>query len=180
MGECKSRRHSSYLNEPDRSPMTEKKDPVTSAPGAHYSPSPGESKEIPPRSSTLPNGLDETTTTKQNRTNVSTSSLRESSQVKRISMMILPAFIENGVRQLKVNIMLDPCSTGTYITEGAAEELHLQGDVQNLTISGTAGTEVKMDSRRVKFTVTSTNQRFSSTVEANVLDDITGSTPAIQ
>ena len=86
--------------------------------------------------------------------------------------MILPAFIENGFRQLKVNIMLDPCSTGTYITQGAAEELHLQGDVQNLTISGTAWTEVKMDSRRAKFTVTSTNQHFSSTVEASVLEPV--------
>ena len=160
--------------------MTDKQDPITGAPGAHSTPNPGESKEIPPKGFRLPNGSDETTTTKQNRTNANISSSRESSQVERISLMILPAFIENGVRQLKVNIMLDPCSTGTYITLGAAEELHLQGDVQNLTISGTAGTEVKMDSRRVKFTVTSTNQRFSSTVEANVLDDITGSTPAIQ
>ena len=48
--------------------------------------------------------------------------------------MILPAFIENESRRLKVNVMLDPCSTGTYVTEGAAEELRLQGDMQNLTI----------------------------------------------
>ena len=76
--------------------------------------------------------------------------------------------------------MLDSCSTGTYVTEGAAEELCLQGDMQNLTISRTAGTEVRTDSRRVMFTVTSTNRQFSSTVEANVLDNITGNTPAIQ
>ena len=72
--------------------------------------------------------------------------------------MILPAFIENGSRQLKVNAMLYLCSTGTYVTEGAAEELCLQGDMQNLTISRTAGTGVKTDSRRVMFTVTSTNR----------------------
>ena len=116
--------------------------------------------------------------TPRNSTNISSSS--GPSQVERISLMILPAFIENESRRLKVNVMLDPCSTGTYVTEGAAEELRLQGDMQNLTISGTAGTEVKTDSRRVKFTVTSTNRRFSSTVEANVLDDITGSTPAFK
>ena len=35
VGECKSTRHSSYLHEPDRSSMTDKRDPITGAPGAH-------------------------------------------------------------------------------------------------------------------------------------------------
>ena len=53
--------------------------------------------------------------------------------------MILPAFVENVANKLKVNVMLHPCSAGSYITECVAEELHLNGDEQELTISGTGG-----------------------------------------
>ena len=96
--------------------------------------------------------------------------------------MILPAVIGNGPKKLKVNVMLDPCSTGSYITESAAEELQLKGERQNLTISGTGSTEVKKQSRRVHCSVGSINGLFSllSPVEANVLDNITGNTPATE
>ena len=56
--------------------------------------------------------------------------------------MVLPAVIKNGERELKVNVMLDPCSTGSYVTE-AAEELQLNGETYDLTISGTGGSQVK-------------------------------------
>jgi len=39
--------------------------------------------------------------------------------------MILPALITNGDKELTVNVMLDPCSTSSYISEDAAEELGL-------------------------------------------------------
>ena len=106
-----------------------------------------------------------------------TSSLHDTSSVEHVPLTVARAFMENGTRRIRVNVMLDPCSPGSYISERAAEELHLKGEIQNLTISGTAGLEVKADSRRVKFTVTSV---FSSNVEANVLNDITGNIPTIQ
>jgi hypothetical protein len=37
-----------------------------------------------------------------------------------ISLMVLPAVIKNDKKELKVNVMLDPCSTGSYVTEAAA------------------------------------------------------------
>ena len=101
-------------------------------------------------------------------------------QVENISLMVLPAEITNGSKKLRVNVMLDPCSTGSYINESAAEELQLEGHVQNLTISGTAGTEVKKLSRRVELSVGDVNGRFQVKLEANVLNDITGNTPAIK
>ena len=94
--------------------------------------------------------------------------------------MVLPAIIGNGVKKLKVNVMLDPCSTGSYITECAAEELQLKGERQTLTISGTGGTEIEKQSKRVHCLVSSTDGLFSAPVEANVLDNITGNTPAIE
>ena len=52
-----------------------------------------------------------------------------------ISLMVLPAIIKNGERELKVNVMLDPCSTGSYVTEAAAEEQQLNGEMYDLTVS---------------------------------------------
>ena len=51
----------------------------------------------------------------------------------------LPALLCNSKKKLKVNAMLDPCSTGSYVTENAAEELVL-------TISGTGSSEVRKNS----------------------------------
>ena len=49
--------------------------------------------------------------------------------------MVIPALVSNGNRELKVNVMLDPCSTSSYVSEEAAEELGLHGQNVNLTIA---------------------------------------------
>ena len=58
--------------------------------------------------------------------------------------MVLPALINNGHKSLKVNVMLDPCSTGWYISESAAGELELQGQSLDLPIAGAGGNEIKV------------------------------------
>ena len=100
-------------------------------------------------------------------------------RVDNVSLMVIPAYITNGKKKLRVNVMLDPCSTGTYVTESASQELNLRGKVQSLTISGTGGTKVKTESRRVELSVTSIDEMFSTKIQANVLENITGETPAI-
>lgn len=92
--------------------------------------------------------------------------------------MVLPAVIKNEERELKVNVMLDPCSTGSYVTEAAAEELQLNGETYDLTISGTGGTQVKKQFKQVSLVVKSLNKNFSECLCANVLNNITGDTPA--
>ena len=71
-----------------------------------------------------------------------------------LAMLILSAMISNRNKELRVNVMPDPCSASSYISEDAAEELELQGQELNLTITGTGGTEVETQSRRVELTVT--------------------------
>ena len=102
------------------------------------------------------------------------------SHAEHVSLMILPALISNGNKGLRVNVMLDPCSTSSYISEEAAEELELHGQDLNLTIAGTGGAEVKTRSRRVELTVTNLDGTFSSPFQAHVLDNIAGDTPAIR
>ena len=102
------------------------------------------------------------------------------SHVEHVSLMILPAMITNGNEELRVNVMLDPCSTSSYVSKDAAKELDLKGQELNLTIAGTGGTEVKTQSRRVELTVTNLRCRFSSPLQAHVLCNIAGDTPAIR
>ena len=97
-----------------------------------------------------------------------------------ISLMVISAIISNGRSRLKINAMLDPCSNGTYVTKSTAQQLNLQGQRQSLTISGTGGSEIRKQSARVKLTVSNLDGRLSSKVQANVLDNITGDTPAIR
>lgn len=94
--------------------------------------------------------------------------------------MILPALISNEKKGLRVNVTLDPCSTSSYISEEAAEELELRGQELNLTIAGTGEVEVKTRSRGVELTVTNLDGTFSSLLQAHVLDNIAGDTPAIR
>jgi len=63
--------------------------------------------------------------------------------VEHVSLMILPALISNGNKELRVNVMLDPCSTSSYVSEDASEELELHGQELNLTIAGTGRAEVR-------------------------------------
>ncbi|XP_028404112.1 uncharacterized protein LOC114526792 [Dendronephthya gigantea] len=92
-------------------------------------------------------------------------------RVEQISLMVLPATVEIGIKKIKINVMLDPCSTGSYVTESLAGELHLKGEKQDLSISGTGGMEIKRQSKHVKCVITSVNGTFSSPVEANVLSN---------
>jgi hypothetical protein len=101
-----------------------------------------------------------------------------SQRTDRVALMVLPAVIRNGEKKLKVNVMLDPCSTGTYITEVSAEELQLRGEMQDLTISGTGGIQIEKQSKQVTLEVSSLDGNFSDQLSAHVLDNITGDTPA--
>lgn len=49
------------------------------------------------------------------------------SHTDHVSLMILLALISKGKKELKVNVMLDLCSTSFYVSEEAAKELELQG-----------------------------------------------------
>ena len=49
--------------------------------------------------------------------------------------MLLLAFKMNGRKKLEVNAMLDPCSTGSCVSESAAQKLNL-GYVYTLRLIG--------------------------------------------
>ena len=54
------------------------------------------------------------------------------SHAEHVSLMIHPALISKAIKRLNGNVMLDSCSTSSYISEEAAEELELHGQELNL------------------------------------------------
>lgn len=87
--------------------------------------------------------------------------------------------VSNNDKELRVNVMLDLCSTNSYISDDAAKELELNGQALNLTIAGTRGAEIRTCSCSMELTVANIDRMFSSPLEAHVLDNIAGDTPAI-
>ncbi len=172
---CQSSNHSSYLHEdppfgraekpnptmkPDTPPFTPRQPPCPEARESHTE---------QPRNVNDPS-IDSRT---QQRTH-------KTSNIDNVSLMVLPALISNGKKDLKVKVMLDPCSTSSYITEAAASELELKGQPLSLTIAGTGGTEIQKQSRRVDLSVINLDGIFTAPLQAHVLDDIANDTPAIQ
>lgn len=99
------------------------------------------------------------------------------SHTEHVSLMVLPALVSNGQMSLKVKL-LDPCSTGWYVSEAAEEELALHGQLQTLGIAGTWGAEVTKRSCRVELTDLPALRQTN--LEANVLNNITSDMPAVQ
>ena len=132
-----------------------------------------QSREAPHNDKTRDDNLPLTNFQPQERTHNTT-------KVENVSLMVIPALVNNGKRELKVNVMLDPCSTSSYVSEEVAEELGLHGQNVNLTIAGTGGIEIQKRSRRVELNVTSLDKSFTTPVQAHVLYNIANDTPAIQ
>ena len=97
---CNSDEHSRYLHEDGHQPHNETNQPK---PGQH----PGN------------NQRDETSNQNQTTAETRTHTTRQADYV---SLMVLPAVISNGTKTLKVNVMLDNCSTGSYVSDAAAED----------------------------------------------------------
>ena len=173
VGSCPSREHSSYLHlaNPKKRDSGEQLPPNTPT---YVSPGQSAQNKDPPPSTTTENRtLPPTNQQLQERTHATT-------KVENVSLMVIPALIGNGRREIKVNVMLDPCSTSSYVSEDAAHELGLHGQTLNLTIAGTGGIEIQKRSRHVELNVTSLDRSFTAPVQAHVLDNIAGDTPAIQ
>ena len=174
---CESNRHSSYLHERDQTQSSEHRQTSQLRPEA----SPfsqqqhGRTEQLAASYPSVGNDHGPVPESTQPRVKTHTTS-----HVEHVSLMVLPALISNGKKALKANVMLDPCSTGSHVTEAAAEELALRGRPQTLRIAGTGGAEVTRRSRRVEFTVLSSESDFASNLEANVLDNITSDKPAVE
>ena len=176
---CESNRHSSYLHEREQTQSPEHRQTSQLRPEAspfiQSQQQHGRTEQLAALYPSVGNDHGPVPESTQPRVKTHTTS-----HVEHISLMALPALISDGKKALKVNVMLDPCSTGSYVTEAAAEELALRGQPQTLRIAGTGGAEVTKRCRRVEFPVLSSESDFASNLEANVLNNIISDTPAVE
>ena len=145
VGECKITRHSCYLHEA----APRQSDGHNPSPPQHADQQADgnrrETNNVHNQSSRVGNQL-RSDAPAFNQQRASNESSRErghkTGTVDSVSLMILPAFISSGSKEQRVNVMLDPCSTSSYVSESAAEELGIRGQPLTLTISRTGGTEI--------------------------------------
>ena len=52
-----------------------------------------------------------------------------------VALRIIPVYLKNGKKRLKVNALLDDASTKTYLNTDVAAELGLQGQVKKINVS---------------------------------------------
>jgi hypothetical protein len=64
----------------------------------------------------------------------SRNTVTEPNDKKLISMRTVPVIVKKGNRRIKVNALLEDCSTTTYINANVAVELGLQGKIDTTTV----------------------------------------------
>ena len=127
---CLSTNHSSYLHESTSHHLTDR-----SQGQLHVGASPFRPEEQPNPEPRTPQATGASTSDPAPVNLNPREQTHNTSHVEHVSLMILPALISNGKKELRVNVMLDPCSTSSYVSEDAAEELELHGQELNLTIA---------------------------------------------
>ena len=116
-------------------------------------------------------------TGKQHNTALSTSA-NNTTKPKVIVFQTVPVFVETGLKRLKLNALLDPCSDSSYISQEAADELGVTGTPWTFELTTVKGTEeVQMKRAPVRISSVENSQ---SKMEFNVFvtKDLIGSSDA--
>ena len=90
----------------------------------------------------------------------------------------VPVYVETGLKRLKLNALLDPCSDSSYISQEAADELGVTGTPWTFELTTVKGAEeVKM--KKAPVTIASVDN-YQTKMEINVFvtEDLVGSTDA--
>ena len=77
------------------------------------------------------------------------------SNAKVTYLQVLPIYVSNGTRSVKVNALLDGGSDSTLVTEVLADKLKVTGEDQPLTLSNTVYTFTRTISKLVNFQISS-------------------------
>ena len=77
------------------------------------------------------------------------------SNTKVTYLQVLPIYVSNGIRSVKVNALLDSGSDSTLVTKVLADKLKLTGEDQPLTLSNAVCTSTRRMSKLVNFQISS-------------------------
>ena len=94
-------------------------------------------------------------------------------------MRTIPVLIEHASRKLQVNVLLDDCSTKTYINANIAAELGLEGKCELINVGVLNGGCEQFETQPVNFLLRSLDGSLSKDVTAYTAKDVTGNLQAI-
>ena len=90
----------------------------------------------------------------------------------------VPVFVETGVKRLRLNALLDPCSDSSYISRKAGEELGVSGTPWTFELTTVKGAEeVQMKKAPVRISSVENNQ-IKMDLNVFVTEDLIGSSDA--
>ena len=88
-------------------------------------------------------------------------------QPRFVALRIVPVFLKNGPRRIKVNALLDEASTKTYLNADVAAELELQGEPQKVTVNVLKGHTETFETTPVEFVLVMLSDNGGNFVGAN-------------
>jgi hypothetical protein len=100
------------------------------------------------------------------------------SHVSRLALRTVPVIISSNGRSIKLNALIDDCSTASYISENAANALELGGVSRMSQVSVVGGNVLTFKSKQVEFTVENVERKFASTVRASTTSHVVSHTTA--
>ena len=90
-----------------------------------------------------------------------------------IALRIIPVFLKNGNRKIKVNALLDDASTKTYINSDVVAELGLQEQLQKVNVSVLNGHIETFKTSPVKCTIKSLDRQSRLKITAFTMERVT-------
>jgi len=90
------------------------------------------------------------------------------------ALRIIPVYLKNGNKKLKVNALLDDASTKTYLNTDVAAELDFQGEVQKINVSVFNGQVETFETLPVECVIESLDGKVQSKVNAFTTGRVTG------
>ena len=103
----------------------------------------------------------------------------QSAQPRFVALRIVPVFLKNGNRRIKVNALLDEASTKTYLNADVAAELGLQGHPQSVTVNVLNGQTETFETTPVEVELESLDGNVKTTISAFTAERVTGNMKVI-
>ena len=110
---------------------------------------------------------------------ISQTMMGRTTSLPQTAMRTIPVILKSGERSLKINALLDDCSTRTYINADVAAELGLEGKTEILDVGVLNGGKERFETQPVTMMLTSVNNNLQKEITAYTATNVTGNLRAI-
>ena len=108
------------------------------------------------------------------RTHMTTTTMKRTVPSEFVALQIVPVYLTNGSKQVKVNALLDEGSSRSYFNSVVAAELGLEGRPHELTVKVLNDNQEKLDSSVVELMINSLDGKVWKPASAKTTERVTG------